>query len=155
VSKVGPCEPVSLRLSFNECTLPFIVQGRRLHCAGPDRWARPTRACSMRDMRSSSQAPLCSPLDREVDVHIYIQDMAVCSLVCTVTAISVTQQCSRAATVGSKPSVRQRSSADPPRRCLRAHYCSARLGTPVAGHHHPRARRRDGTTRHLPVRGAQ
>jgi hypothetical protein len=69
-------------------------------------------------------------------VRIHSQDMAVCSLVCTVTAISVTQQCSRAATVGSEPSVRRRSSADPPRRCLRAHYCSARLSTPVAGHHY-------------------
>jgi hypothetical protein len=72
-------------------------------------------------------------------VRIYSQDMAVCSLVCIVTAISVTQQCSRAATVRSEPSVRRRSSADPPRCCLRTHCCSARLGTPVADHH-PHAR---------------
>jgi hypothetical protein len=99
--------------------------------------------------RSSSPAPLYSSLDREVDVRIHSQDTAVCKLACTVTAVSVTQQCSRAATVGSEPSVRRRSSVDLPRRCLRAHCCSACLGTRVAGHHHARARRRDGIVRRL------
>jgi hypothetical protein len=46
----------------------------------------------MRDMESSSPAPLCSPHDREVDVRIYSQDMAVCRLAGTVTAVSVIQQ---------------------------------------------------------------
>jgi hypothetical protein len=41
------------------------------------------------------------------------------------------------------------SSADPPRRCLRAHCGSARLGSPVTGHHNARARRHDGIVRRL------
>jgi hypothetical protein len=48
---------------------------------GPDRWARPTGAVLREIRRSSPRAPLRSPLDREVDVRIHSQDMAVYSLV--------------------------------------------------------------------------
>jgi hypothetical protein len=71
-----------------------------------------------------------------------------CCLAGTVTAVSVTQEWSRAATVGLE-SVRRGSSTDPPRRCLCVHYGSARLSSPVTDHHHARARRCDGTVRHL------
>jgi hypothetical protein len=91
--------------------------------------------------RSSPRAPLRSPLDREVDVRIYNQGMVVCSHIRTVTAASVTQQRSRAVTVGAEPSVRRWYDADP----LRVHCYSARLGSPITGHHHARAQRRDGT----------
>jgi hypothetical protein len=82
-------------------------------------------------------------------VRIHSLDMVVCRLAGTVPAISVTYSGRRAVTVGLEPFVRRRSCADPPRRCLRAHCGSARLGSSVAGHHHPRARRRDGTVRRL------
>jgi hypothetical protein len=57
------------------------------------------------------------------------------ALSCIVTAVSVTQQWSCVTTVGWEP-VRRRSSADPLRCCLRVHCGSARLGSPVTGHHH-------------------
>jgi hypothetical protein len=57
-------------------------------------------------LRSSSRAPLRSPLDQKVHMHIYNQGMAVCSHTRTVTAVSVAQQRSRAVTVGTEPSVR-------------------------------------------------
>jgi hypothetical protein len=46
----------------------------------PDRWARPTGAILREIRRSSPRAPLRSSLDREVDVRIHSQDMAVYSL---------------------------------------------------------------------------
>jgi hypothetical protein len=47
----------------------------------PERWAQPTGAVLREIWRSSPRAPLRRPLDREVDVRIYSQDMAVYSLV--------------------------------------------------------------------------
>jgi hypothetical protein len=47
----------------------------------PDRWVQPTGAALREIWRSSPRAPLRSPLDREVDVRIYSQDMAAYSLV--------------------------------------------------------------------------
>jgi hypothetical protein len=72
-------------LSCNECTLPFIVQEECLHCAGPRQVGPAYRSLFY-------ERYLRSPLYREVDVRICSQHMAVCSLACTVTAVSVTQQ---------------------------------------------------------------
>jgi hypothetical protein len=103
--------------------------------------------------RSSSPAPHCSPHDWEVDVRIHNRDMAVRRLAGTVTAVLPNSE-AVLPLLGQNLSAR-RSSADPPRRCLRAHCCSARLGSPVASHHYPHARRRDGTTCRLAARRAQ
>jgi hypothetical protein len=65
--------------------------------------------------RSSSPAPSCSPLDREVDVRIYSQDMVMCHLTGTVPAVSVTRSGRRAVTVGLVPSDKRRGCIDPPR----------------------------------------
>jgi hypothetical protein len=99
--------------------------------------------------RSSSPAPLCSPLYRETDVRVYSQDVVLCHLTGTVPAVSVTHSGRRAVTVGLEPFVRRRSCVDLPRRRLRAHCGSARLGSPAADHHYQRARCRDWTVRRL------
>jgi hypothetical protein len=57
------------------------------------------------------------------------------ALSCTVSGASVTQQQSRAVTVGTGPSVRGRDGVVP----WRAHCYSARLGSPITGHHHTRS----------------
>jgi hypothetical protein len=46
-------------LSSNECTLPFIVQGECLHCAGPRQVGPANRGRSTRDKEvfSSSSSP--------------------------------------------------------------------------------------------------
>jgi hypothetical protein len=126
---------------------PFIVQGECLHCAGPRQVGPANRSLFYEIWRSL--APHCSLHSWEVDVRIDSLDMVLCHLAGTVPAVSVTYSGRRAVTVGLEPFVRRRSCADPPRRYLRAHCGSARLGAPVAGHHHPRARRRDGTVRRL------
>jgi hypothetical protein len=59
----------------------------------------------------------------------------VCRPAGTVTAVSVTQQWCWAATVGCD-SDRRGGSADPPRRCLRAHCSSTCLGSLVTAHHY-------------------
>jgi hypothetical protein len=87
--------------------------------------------------RSLSPSPSCSPLDREVDVRIYSQDMVMCRLTGTVSAVSVTHSGRHAVTVGLVPSNRRKGCVDPPRRHLRAYYGSARLNSPAADHHHP------------------
>jgi hypothetical protein len=85
--------------------------------------------------RSPSPAPRCSLHGWENNVCIHNLDTAVCCVAGTVTAVSVTQQWSCAATVRCDY-VRRGSSAVPPRRCLRAHCSSARLGPSVTGHHY-------------------
>jgi hypothetical protein len=122
-------------LSSNEYTLPFIVQGECLHCAGPRQVGPANRSLLYVIWRSPSPAPRCSLHGWEDNVRIHNLDTAVWCLAGTVTAVSVTQQWSCVTTVGWEP-VRRRSSADPLRRCLRVHCGSARLGSPVTGHHH-------------------
>jgi hypothetical protein len=68
-------------------------------------------------------------------VRIYNLDAVVCCLAGTVTAVSVTQKWCCAATVGCD-SDRHGSSADQPRRRLRAPCGSARLGPLVTAHHY-------------------
>jgi hypothetical protein len=85
--------------------------------------------------RSPSPAPRCSLHGWEDSVRIHDPDTIVCRPAGTVTAVSVTQQWCYAATVGCN-SDRRGGSADPPRRCLRAHCGSARLGSLVTAHHY-------------------
>jgi hypothetical protein len=87
--------------------------------------------------RSSSPAPSCNPLDREVDVRIYSHDMVMCRLTGTVPAVSVTHSGRCAVTVRSVPSDTRRGCVDPPRRCLRAPSGGARLSSPAADHYYP------------------
>jgi hypothetical protein len=122
-------------LSSNEYTLPFIVQGRCLHCAGPRQVGPANRDLLCVIWRSPSLAPCRSLLGREDIVRIDNPDTVVCRPAGTVTAISVTQQWCCAATVG-RDSDRRGGSADPPRRCLHARCSSARLGSPVTAHHY-------------------
>jgi hypothetical protein len=85
--------------------------------------------------RSPSPVPYrCLP-GWEDNVRIYNLDVVVCCPAGTVTAVSVTQQWCCVATVGCD-SGRRGGSADPPRRCLRAHCISARLGSLVTAHHY-------------------
>jgi hypothetical protein len=126
-------------LSSNEYTLPFIVQERCLHCAGPRQVGPANRCLPYMIWRSPSPAPCCSLHGWEDSVRIHNPDTVVCCPAGTVTAINVTQQWCCAATVGYD-SDRRGGSADPPRRCLHAHCGSARLSLPVTGHHHATCR---------------
>jgi hypothetical protein len=137
------CEPeweaaqacVSKNLSSNEYTLPFIVQGRCLHCAGPQQVGPANRSLLYVIWRSPSSAPCCSLYGPEDNECIHNLDTVVCCLAGTVTAVSVTQQWCCAATVGCD-SDRRGGSADPPYRRLCMHYSSARLGSLVTAHHY-------------------
>jgi hypothetical protein len=124
-------------LSSNEYTLPFIVQGRCLHCAGPRQVGPANRDLLYVIWRSLSPAPCRCLHGWEDNVRIFNLDAVVCCLAGTVTAVavSVTQQWCCAATVG-RDSDRHWGSADPPRRCLRAHCGSTRLGSLVTAHHY-------------------
>jgi hypothetical protein len=101
----------------------------------PDRWARPTGAVLREIWRSSPRAPLRSPLGREVDVRIYSQDMAVYSLV----LYSVRRQ--RYPTVRPRCHCWDGTFGQRARRSCpwRVHCFSARLGSPITGHHHARS----------------
>jgi hypothetical protein len=98
--------------SSNEYTLPFIVQGRCLYYAGPRQVGPANRILLYAIWRSPSPAPRCSLHSWEDNVRIHSLDTVVRCLAGTVTAVSVTQQWSRVATVGSE-SVRRGGSADP------------------------------------------
>jgi hypothetical protein len=74
-------------------TLPFYrLRGALTQCGTPTGGPGQQEPVLREIWRSSSPAPLRSPRYREVDVRIYSQDMAVCRLAGTVTAVSVTQQ---------------------------------------------------------------
>jgi hypothetical protein len=122
-------------LPSNEYTLPFIVQGRCLHCAGPRQVSPANRDLLYVIWRSPSPAPCRCLHGWEDNVRIYNLDVVVCCPAGTVTAVSVTQQWCCVATVGCD-SGRRGGSAVPPRRCLRAHCSSVRLSSPVTCHHH-------------------
>jgi hypothetical protein len=122
-------------LSSNEYTLPFIVQGRCLHCAEPRQVGPANRDLLYVIWRSPSPAPCRSLLGWEDNVRIHNPDTVVCRPTGTVTAVSVTQQWCCAATVRCD-SVRRGSSTDPLRRCLRAHCNSARLCSLVTAHNY-------------------
>jgi hypothetical protein len=126
---------VCKNLSSNECTLPFIVQGRSLHCAGPRQVGPTNRGLLYVIWRSPSPTPCCCLHGWEDNVRIYNSDAVVCCLAGTVSAVSVTQQWCCAATVGCD-SDRRGGRVDLPRRCLRAHCSSARLGSLVTTHHY-------------------
>jgi hypothetical protein len=85
--------------------------------------------------RSPSPAPCRYLHGWEDNVRIYNPDAVVCCLASTVTAVSVTQQWSCAATIGCD-SDRRGGRADPPRRCLHAHCSSGRMGSLVTAHHY-------------------
>jgi hypothetical protein len=98
----------------NEYTLPFIVQEECLHCAGPRQVGPANRSLSY---------------ERYGDLHLQLLSivLTIGKLMCVSTAkicpcATLPAQCllsvlpnsgSRAATVGSGPSDRRRSSADP------------------------------------------
>jgi hypothetical protein len=80
-------------LLSNEYTLPFIVQGRCLHCAGPRQVGPANRDLLYVIQRSPSPAPCHSLLGWEDNVRIHNPDTVVCRPVGTVTAISVALYC--------------------------------------------------------------
>jgi hypothetical protein len=123
-------------LSSNECTLPFIVQGMCLHCAGPQQVDPANRSLFYERYGDLHLQLLSVVFSIEKLMCISTARIWPCAVLsCIVTAISVTQQWSCVTTVGWEP-VSRRSSADPLRRCLRVHCGSARLGSPITGHHH-------------------
>jgi hypothetical protein len=129
------CSCVSKNLPSNEYTLPFIVQGRCLHCAGPRQVGPANRSLLYVIWRSPSAAPRCSLPSWEDSVRIHNLDTVACRPAGTVIAVNVTQQWCCAATVGCD-SKKRGGSADPPYRRLCAHCSSARLGSLVTAHHY-------------------
>jgi hypothetical protein len=81
-------QPGTWDLSSNECTLPFIVQGECLHCAGPRQVGPANRGRSTRDKEVFSVVLSIEKLMRVSTARIW----PCTALSCTVSGVSVTQQ---------------------------------------------------------------
>jgi hypothetical protein len=88
-------------LSTNGCTLPFIVQGVCLHCMGPRQEGPANRSLFYERYGDLHLQLLSVVFSIEKLMCVSTARIWPCAaLPCTVTAISVTQQRSHAATVG-------------------------------------------------------